>query len=134
MSHPRYDWWGYCKGMIRRYPSLSDEREALRSPSMTADYSGHPHDGGIGDPTAQGACRTLSGVKEREFQAVADAINTTARKRDGKERLALIDMMFWARSHTLQGAAAAISVSYRTASRWHGEFIRAVGKNFGLLD
>ena len=22
MSKPRYDWWSYVKGMIRRYPEL----------------------------------------------------------------------------------------------------------------
>ena len=37
MSNPRYDWWGYVKGMIRRYPKLNanskgneeKEREAV---------------------------------------------------------------------------------------------------------
>lgn len=134
MSHNRYDWWGYCKGMIRRYPNLAEEREALQAPNLIANYSGQPHGSSVGDPTADGAGRTLPGVKEREYQAVADAINAAARKRDGRERLILVDMMFWARSHTLHGAANAIGVSYRTANRWHSEFIRAVAKNFGLLD
>lgn len=134
MSHPRYDWWGYCKGMIKRYPLLAAEREALRDPNLIADYSGQPRGGSPGNPTAQGACRTLPGVKEREYQAVADAIRITMKERDGRDRLKLIELMFWARSHTLHGAATAIGVSYRTANRWHSEFIRAVAKNFGLLD
>ena len=134
MSHNRYDWWGYCKGMIRRYPNLAEERESLQAPNLIANYSGQPHGGSVGDPTADGAGRTLPGVKEREYKAVADAINMTARKRDGKERLSLVDMMFWARSHTLEGAARELHVSYATARRWHSDFIRAVGRQFGLLD
>ncbi len=134
MSHARYDWWGYCKGMIKRYPMLAAEREALKDPNMIADYSGQPRGGSPGNPTAQGACRTLSGIKEREYQAVADAITITARKRDGKERLVLVDMMFWARSHTLEGVARELHVSYATARRWHSDFVRTVGRQFGLLD
>lgn len=134
MSHPRYDWWGYCKGMIKRYPLLAAEREALRDPNLIADYSGQPRGGSPGNPTAQGACRTLPGVKEREYQAVADAIRITMKERDGKDRLKLIELMFWARSHTLQGAADVIPTSYMTARRWHAEFIRNVARQFGLLD
>lgn len=134
MSHPRYDWWGYCKGMIKRYPLLAAEREALRDPNLIADYSGQPRGGSPGNPTAHGACRTLPGVKEREYQAVADAIQITMNWRDGKDRLELIELMFWARSHTLEGAARELHISYATARRWHTEFIRNVARQFGLLD
>ena len=27
VSRPRYDWWGYAKGMIRRYPGAVTARE-----------------------------------------------------------------------------------------------------------
>lgn len=27
MSRPRYDWWPYVKGMIRRYPALAEQYE-----------------------------------------------------------------------------------------------------------
>ena len=134
MSHPRYDWWGYVKGMIRRYPLLAAEREALQAPNLTASYTGQPHGGGISNPTADGAIKTLTGCKEREYQAVADAIRTTMKDRDGKDRIRLIELVFWTRSHTLQGAADSIPVSYMTARRWHSEFIQRVAKNFNLMD
>lgn len=33
MSKPRYDWWGYAKGMIRRYPDrvTEDEKRAVET-------------------------------------------------------------------------------------------------------
>ena len=38
MSRPRYDWWGYVKGMIRRYPALCRQYWDLHSQSVTALY------------------------------------------------------------------------------------------------
>lgn len=40
MSKPRYDWWGYVKSMIRRYPNAvnENEKEAIeRAINLTRD-------------------------------------------------------------------------------------------------
>lgn len=91
MSNPRYDWWGFAKGMTRRYPDkcLPNEKEAVEA-----------------------------------------AIEVTQELKDGAERLRLIDMVFWKQSHSLEGAATALYISKRTADRWHGAFLRAVGRHF----
>lgn len=65
--------------------------------------------------------------------AVADAIAETEQLVDGAERLRLIDLVLWKRTHTLQGAAMAVYVSERTAQEWHRQFIRLVGQKRGLL-
>ena len=104
MSTPRYTWWGYVKSIIRRYPRLCRENPAPES------------------------------VGGREKQAVEQAIERTRRRRDGEERLRLIELVFWKESHTLAGAALCCHVSERTARRWHGEFIRLAALCFGLLD
>ena len=52
---------------------------------------------------------------------------------DGAERIRLIDLVLWKRTHTLQGAALACYVSERTAQEWHRQFIRLVGQKRGLL-
>ena len=95
MSRPRHDWWGYAKGMIRRYPDA---------------------------------------VNAREHSAVERAVGVTRGLPDGAERMALVDMIFWRRSHTLSGAADACHVSERTARRWHTAFIRLVAQKFGLTE
>lgn len=38
MSKPRYDWWGYVKGMIRRYPSLCAEYAEQETQSIDVKY------------------------------------------------------------------------------------------------
>lgn len=67
-----------------------------------------------------------------ELAAVKDAIEETEQLIDGSERIRLIDLVLWKRTHTLQGAAMAVHVSERTAQEWHRQFIRLVGQKRGL--
>lgn len=133
MSKPRYRWWGYVKGMIRAYPELHRQYADLHSPAMTADYSGmRGRGGGRGVETL--ALRELSGTEQREYEAVRQAIETTERYRNGRERLTVIRLVLWERSHTLEGAALMVPCHIVTAAVWHGDFIKLVAKNFGLMD
>ena len=91
MSRPRKDWWGYVKGMVRRYPERTN-------------------------------------ANERE--AVVKALEQTKSMPDGEQRLAIIEMMYIEKTHTLAGAALRIPCSERTARRWHSQFIWAVANNF----
>ena len=135
VSKARYIWWSYAKGMIRNYPALKAEHNALRSQSVTASYSGMPMGGG-GDsrPVECAIGKGLSGAALREYEAVAQAIEETERYHNGLDRLAVIDMVLWKRSHTLEGAALMIPCSSATACRWHGEFIKLVAQNRGIFE
>ena len=72
-------------------------------------------------------------LTKAESEAVRDAVTETGQLVDGAERLKLVDMVLWKRTHTIQGAAMAIFVSDRTAQEWHRHFIRLVGQKRGLL-
>lgn len=78
--------------------------------------------------------KEVSGISLREKTAVEASIAETERMRNGAERLAVVDMVFWANTHTLSGAALKVACHYDTARHWHTEFICCVAKNFGLLD
>lgn len=134
MSRPRYDWWGYAKGMIRRYPALSAQLADVKSMTITPGYGSQPGAHEAKRTTELRAIAELPTTAQREFEAVDRAIHQTEGKKDGKERIRLIELVFWRRSHTLSGAAYQLHVSYSTASAWHREFIRLVAKNYGLLD
>lgn len=101
---------------------------------MAIDYSGMPHGGGAARSTELIAIRELPTQKQREYEAVRKAIEATERMPGGRDRIKVIDLVFWRRSHTLEGAALTIPCSYRTAQRYHEEFIRQVGGNMGFLD
>lgn len=134
MSKPRYDWWPYVKGMIRRYPALKSQYAELHSSAMVADYSGMPRGGGNSRALETAALRELPSTSQREYEAVRRAIATTEQHRNGGDRLTVIKLVLWDRSHTLEGAALMVPCSWRIAAQWHGEFVRLVASNFGLMD
>ena len=79
----------------------------------------------------------VSGISLCEKEAVEAAIATTERMKNGMDRLAVVDMVFWKQTHTLSRAAMMIPCSERTAQQWHADFIRLVAENFkcdGLID
>ena len=87
-------------------------------------------------PYAKWMIRSYKGgglMTKDERAAVEAAISDTEQLIDGSERLRLIDLVLWKRTHTLQGAALACYVSERTAQEWHRQFIRLVGQKRGLL-
>lgn len=134
MSRPHYGWWGYVKDIIRRYPTLCEQEKALHETCISPDLSGMPRGSGTPtDPVADAALRELPEINRREMEAVRQAIAETQAMDTGEERLTLIRLVFWDRTHTLEGAALKLHISYVTARRWHGEFIKKVAHFFGLL-
>ena len=123
MSRPRYKWWGYVKNMIRAYPGLRKEYEDLHQQAVTANMSGMPCGGTASRGTENIALKELPKAQQMEYDAVRKAIAVTKQMRTGTDRLKIIDLVFWKNSHTLQGAAMAIPVSYETAVEYHRDFI-----------
>ena len=70
----------------------------------------------------------------REKDAVQNAIDKTLEKDDGKDRIKVIELVFFRQTHTIDGAAQVVCCSERTARRWHTDFIRLVAKEYGLLE
>lgn len=134
MSKPRYGWWSYVKSMIRRYPALKEQYEDLHSQSVTASYSGMPRGGGGGRALESLAVRELPSTQQREYEAVRRAVEATERYRNGADRLKVVRLVLWERSHTLEGAAMRVPCHYKTAQGWHNEFIRLVASYYGLMD
>ncbi len=134
MSKPRYDWWPYVKGIIRRYPALKEQYDELHNQSMTPTYSGMPHYSGASRVVEAVALRELPSTAQREYEAVRRAIEITERYKNGRDRLAVVSMVLWKQSHTLEGAALLVPCSIATAWRYHGDFIKQVAKNYGLMD
>lgn len=135
MSKPRYRWWGYLMAVLKAYPELCAKLQQLKEQHITVSYepSGGGK-GGISRPTERAALAELRGTEGKEYNAVRQAIEYTSKLRNGAERNALIDMVFFKKSHSLEGAAMALFVSYSTAKKWHKEFILAVADFYGLLD
>lgn len=134
MSKPRYGWWSYAKYMVRVYPERKKELRDLQSQRITANVSAVAGGSAASRTAENAALRQLSPAKQAEYDAVTKAIERTKLARTGRERLAIIDMVFWKKSHSLEGAAMVINVSYDTAIDYHGDFLRLVGMYRGLCD
>ena len=100
-----YPWWGYVRYIIRRYPEL--------------------------DKITDGQ---MSRADSKNWRAVRSAVNYTERMESGMERLKVIRMAHWDRTHTLEGAAHDVPCDRATAARWQRKFFEEVARNMGFLD
>lgn len=78
--------------------------------------------------------RELPEINRKEMDAVREAIEETRNLKTGNERLKIIRLVFWDRSHTVTGAAMQIPCSDRTAREWHRDFIYLVAQKYGLIE
>lgn len=134
MSKPRARWWGFVRRMIRDYPGLKNALIGLQQQTVTASLSGMPSGGGENRSTETAALRRLPDPDDQAaYEAVAKAVELTALKPGGPEKMELIRLMYWARCpKTIYGAADELHISTRTAQRWHAQFVRTVAVCHGL--
>lgn len=128
----REDWWEYTKRIIRSYPALRRKAESVGDTPCTPAYGASGGHSGGGSPVERAVVDRLTDKEQRRYDAVRAAIMETEVMKHGRQRMELIDRVYWKRSHTLYGAAMCVSVSERTAQRWNAEFIRTVEKYLDL--
>ena len=134
MGPTRYRWWGYVKFVIRAYPDLSRALDDLHRQSITPAYESTPHGTAVNRTAENIALRTLPAPDMREYEAVRDALEfTSSAYKDGALRVELIRLVFFSKTHTLQGACDKLNVSYGTGKKWHNAFIKTVAKNMNLI-
>lgn len=134
MSKPRYDWWPYVKGMIRRYPKLKARYDSLHTPAVTVAYSEHIGGGGADRTTETVALRELPKLAQIGYEAVAKAVEATRYLQDGDLRLKVIELFYWEKGYTMDGVALQIPVSTRIAWQWSSDFIHLVAGYMGCKD
>ena len=136
MSRPKDDWWGYARKVIRRYPEYEEKLRDLQKTSITPKYNPVGGSSGPGRMTEQAALRQLPPYEQACYDVVKKAIDSTRRKKNGKERVEIIKIYHFRKSHNLAGAAMQVYVSETTAKEWHREFVHLVIRNMkraGLL-
>lgn len=138
MSKLREPWWGFCRNITKMYPAYLARYRALHDVSMTANYTGLPGDSTPSRSTEDVATRELTQTEQKSLDAVEAAIRATRRRKDGKDRLALIRLVYWPdqpnQALTLREAGDKLYISERTTWRWHRDFILTVARYRGLLD
>lgn len=133
MSKPRDNWRPYVINALYDYYRYKDIVRQAHTQRVTAQYNKGRSGGGATRTTEAVALRSgLTRQQEKELQAIEKALKTTRRGPDGKIRVRIIEMIYFRNTHTIEGAAQQVHVSYSTAWRWADTFVRLVGKNLGL--
>lgn len=135
MSKPRYYWWSYVRAMVRNYPVLKASLEELHEVKVTAAYGINAGGGGgISRPTEQAAIRELPTTEQREYEAVKRALTFYGAKTYGEDMLRFIDLYYWKRRGDMITIERLTYIPKDTLRRWNRQFLRAVARNYGLLD
>ena len=132
MSSPRYRWWGFVRRMIRDYRGLKAEYDDLHQQSLSAaPFAGSG--GGDGRTVENIALRQLPADDQKVYDAVTRAVEITQLLPDGELKVALIRFVYWEQGQRrVEDAPLVLPISRRTAIRWHGDFVRLVGKCYGF--
>ena len=128
----REDWWEYTKRIIRSYPALCRKAESVGDIPCTPAYGASGGHSGGGSPVERAVVDRLTDKEQRRYDAVRAAISETEVMKHGRQRMELIDRVYWKRSHTLYCAAMCAPVSEATAKRWNGTFVRLVAEKLNL--
>ena len=120
------NWRERTKRIIEAYPQLKRELNELQAAKVTPNYNGMPGSQEAGRTTEGTALRTLPAESQRMLDAVEKAIATTGRYRNSHHRLRIVDLVYWKKTHNLQGAAIKFHYSYDTVQEWNADFIELV--------
>ena len=133
VSKPRYWWWGSIQSALRAYPRLK-QRYEMPDVALTARYAAVVgHDSAPGRPTEMAALQRLYDGDYKVYLAIKAAIDETAQMETGRARLAIIDLLYFRRICSLQGASMGVGYSYGRAKEVRQEFIRLVAYYMGYL-
>ena len=123
MSRRSSTWRQAARQAAYDYPGLRAQLRDLQSMSVTPSLSGMPMGGGEHRSTEEAALRQLPPEDQRRLDAVAQAVEISGHLTSGLARRKLIDLVYFRRSHTVEGAAMQIPCDVRTAKTWNSDFL-----------
>lgn len=123
MSRRSNSWRRIARQAAYDYPGLRAQLRDLQSMSVTPSLSGMPIGGGERRSTEDAALRQLPPEDQRRLDAVAQAVEISEHLTSGLARRKLIDLVYFRRSHTVEGAAMQIPCDVRTAKTWNSDFL-----------
>lgn len=136
MGKAKEPYWTYVKSIIKEYPELKKEISTPREARLSAVYGfGGGRGSNIANPTMNCVIHDLPPKKQRKYDAISLAIEKTKvlHPVDAEERLKVIDLVYWRKSHTIEGAAMRVPCHRNVAGNWQGEFIKLVAEELELV-
>lgn len=135
MGKTKQPWWNYVKTIIRDYPQLKKEIDTPLEQSVSSKIVGGGGSGGVSKPVENCVIHDLSPKKQKRYDAVNSAIETTKSKHpyDYVTRLKIVELVYFQKSHTILGASIMVNCSANTAGTWQADFIKTVAEKLDLV-
>lgn len=116
-----------ARAALRAYPRAKRKQSEMTDVRITPNYSGAPGSGSASRTTEDIALRAkLSPWEEDVINAVEFAMRMQSAYPNGEERMRMIRLVYFQRTHTLDGAALECHYSDRAIKRWNAEILTAV--------
>mgnify|MGYP007066598136 CR=1 FL=1 len=135
MGKAKEPYWSYVKAIIKEYPALKKQLAKPLEQRVTAYLGAGGRGSRIANPTQDCVIHNLPPKQQRKYDAVTEAIEKTKRlhPENAKERLQVIDLVYWKQSHTIEGAALRVPCHRNVAGHWQGDFIKLVADELDLV-
>lgn len=126
MARRSNGWRHAARSAAYDYPRLRQELAELQAQSVTPNLSGMPGGGEPGRSTEDAALRQLPHTQQRRLDAVEQAVTISSNLTSGLSRVRLIELVYFQRKYTIEGAAMQIPCSVQTAWTWNNDFLLLV--------
>ncbi len=126
MAMRRYGWRHAARSAAYDYPKLQRDLRDLQAQSVTRNMNGMPGGGEPGRSTEDAALRQLPYAQQRRLDAVEQAVSISSNLTSGLSRVRLIELVYFQRKYTIEGAAMQIPCSVQTAWTWNNDFLLLV--------
>ena len=120
-------WRGEARKALRDYPRIKKRQSLLKSQQITPVYGGAAVQHSASRTTEDVALRTtLTEREENVISAVEFMLNMQSRYYNADARMRMVRLVYWARTHTLQGAALEVGYNINTIKAWNTEILTAI--------
>lgn len=119
-------WRSEARAALRQYPKLK-RRQGENEATITPVYGGAAVQHSASRTTEDVALRsTLTEREESIISAVEFAMQMQAQYYNGEARHKMVQLVYFRRTHTMQGAAMECGYSIETVWKWNTELLAAV--------
>lgn len=126
MARRSNGWRHAARSAAYDYPKLQRDLRDLQAQSVTPNMNGMPGGGEPGRSTEDAALRQLPYAQQRRLDAVEQAVSISSNLTSGLSRVRLIELVYFQRKYTIEGAAMQIPCSVQTAWTWNNDFLLLV--------
>lgn len=121
------EWRREARHALRIYPRLKRKLEESTGQQITPQYGGIVVQHEASRTTEDAALRSnLSEEELRVIEAVEFACQMQDRYHNGDARHRMIELVYFKRTHTIEGAAEVVHYSVDAVWRWNTEILTAV--------